>query len=78
MKGRIRNKILFECQPAVEEAGILPMENICWSFVRVWRLIQGFGVSLCPEFMDAQPPVWLKPPTIAMDAFEYILTSQQH
>lgn len=32
MKGRIWNKILFECQPAVEEAGILPRENICLEF----------------------------------------------
>lgn len=53
MKGRIWNKILFECQPGVEEAGILPRENISWSFVRVWGLIQSFDVSLCLEFMDA-------------------------
>lgn len=77
MKGRIWNKILFECQPAVEEAGILPRENICWSFVRVWKLIQSFGVCLCLDSVDAETPVWLDLPGSAMDAFRGAQTSQQ-
>lgn len=73
MKGRIWNKILSECQPAVEEAGILPRENICWSFVRVGRLIQGFGVSLSVLnlWMHSHLCGWIHPasPWMLLDMF---------